>query len=91
MKHERPVLLKTSSTSEKTCPLRAEPCLGPRCALWVAIQKPITIETGYRHDVFLDPYHILVYRGCGLIQHIPWERTPIKPSKGSEKEGSTNE
>ena len=62
------------ASTDKICPLLKEPCHGPKCALYVALQKPMTFGDG--RTSYLDPEYKLSYRGCGLVMNIPWE--PIK-------------
>lgn len=68
--------MKSAVKEQKLCPLNEQPCLRQSCALWIEIQKDAP-----------NPSYIYEYRGCGLINHIPWQ-----PHKREEPtEAPTNE
>jgi len=53
------------TSEKKLCPILStrlldSECKGEKCALYVKLVK-------------FTPSQDLVYRGCGLIHHIPWE------------------
>ncbi|MFQ6064220.1 MAG: hypothetical protein ACE5L6_01975 [Candidatus Bathyarchaeia archaeon] len=73
---------------DKACPLLilaggkglTNQCLGDECALWINIQRPILFGDG--RNSFPDPHYKHVYRGCGLVVHIPWERVKREEKPG---------
>lgn len=53
--------MTTKRVKEKLCPLSQQTCLRKRCALWIKV-----------HKQSVNPLFTLYFRGCGLIQNIPW-------------------
>lgn len=69
----------------KICPLNGgevgtQLCRKRGCQLWIEVVKDRIMVDG--STKFADPDHLYVYKGCGLVQAIPWALVSTK-KKGS--------
>lgn len=68
---------------KKICPLLKEPCRGPKCTLYVTLQKALMYGDG--RTSFPDPEYKLRYRGCGLVVNVPWEPVKLEQNREVDK------
>lgn len=65
-------------------------CYGESCGCYIVVQKPNILRFLDRRLV--DPEHFLEYKGCGLIQTIPWTLRPVvKQASKTEHERQAEE
>jgi hypothetical protein len=51
-------------------------CLGEMCAVFLKIHKPNVLT--YGNVSYCEPEEYLRFEGCGLVQHVPWERVKLE-------------
>lgn len=63
-------------SAKKVCPILSigskteELCIKEACALWVELEKGMT-----------NPFYKMTYKGCGLVNAIPWHLEKIEEKK----------
>jgi hypothetical protein len=75
-----------SDKEQKVCPLakglpdsESALCIGEKCACHIRVVKPAFIAKG-----IVDPEIYYIYKGCGIVRTIPWNRVN-RPEKGAAK------